>query len=126
VTIEKETLEKKGKLTSEEWKAIKRHPETGYHITNTSPDMAEIATAILCHHERWDGTGYPKGLAGETIPVLSRIIAIGASYDTILSQRSYKKAKLKEDALEEILSQAGFQFDPQIASLFVNQVADTL
>ncbi|WP_050741823.1 bifunctional diguanylate cyclase/phosphohydrolase [Acetobacterium bakii] len=126
VTVEKEILEKTGKLTGEEWKVIKRHPEIGYHITNTSPDMAEIASAILCHHERWDGTGYPKGLVGEQIPVLSRIIAVGAAYDTILSQRSYKQAWLKDDALAEIRSQAGFQFDPQIAALFVNQVADTL
>jgi HD-GYP domain-containing protein (c-di-GMP phosphodiesterase class II) len=80
----------------------------------------------LSHHERWDGKGYPKGLAGEEIPILSRIMAVGASYDTILSERTYKKAKTKSEALEEIQNYAGTQFDPQIVSLFVNQVANTL
>lgn len=126
VTINKEILEKEGELTPEEWKLIKKHPETGYHIINTAPEMVGIATAILSHHERWDGKGYPKGLAGEEIPVLSRIMAIAASYDTILSERTYKKAKTKSEALQEIRNYAGTQFDPQIASLFVNQVADTL
>lgn len=126
VTIKKEILEKKGELTPEEWKVIKKHPETGYHIINTAPEMVGIATAILSHHERWDGKGYPKGLAGEEIPILSRIMAVGASYDTILSERTYKKAKTKSEALEEIQNYAGTQFDPQIVSLFVNQVANTL
>lgn len=126
VTIKKEILEKKGELTLEEWKVIKKHPETGYHIINTAPEMVGIATAILSHHERWDGKGYPKGLAGEEIPILSRIMAVGASYDTILSERTYKKAKTKNEALQEIQNYAGTQFDPQIVSLFVNQVANTL
>jgi diguanylate cyclase (GGDEF)-like protein/PAS domain S-box-containing protein len=126
VTIKKEILEKKGELTPEEWKVIKKHPETGYHIINTAPEMVGIATAILSHHERWDGKGYPKGLAGEEIPILSRIMAVGASYDTILSERTYKKAKTKSEALQEIQNYAGTQFDPQIVSLFVNQVANTL
>ncbi|TYC84149.1 HD-GYP domain-containing protein [Acetobacterium wieringae] len=126
VTIDKEILEKKGELTPEEWKIIKKHPETGYHIINSAPEMVGIATAILCHHERWDGKGYPKGLAGEEIPILSRIMAVGASYDTILSERTYKKAKSKSEALKELQNYAGTQFDPQIVSLFVNRVANTL
>ncbi|WP_373482443.1 HD domain-containing phosphohydrolase [Acetobacterium sp.] len=126
VTIKKEILEKKGELTPEEWKVIKNHPETGYHIINTAPEMVGIATAILSHHERWDGKGYPKGLAGEEIPILSRIMAVGASYDTILSERTYKKAKTKSEALQELQNYAGTQFDPRIVSLFVNQVANTL
>lgn len=126
VTIDKEILEKKGELTPEEWKIIKKHPETGYHIINSAPEMVGIATAILCHHERWDGKGYPKGLVGEEIPILSRIMAVGASYDTILSQRTYKKAKTKSEALQELQNYAGTQFDPQIVSLFVNRVANTL
>ncbi len=126
VTIDKEILEKKGELTPEEWKVIKKHPETGYHIINSAPEMVGIATAILCHHERWDGKGYPKGLVGEEIPILSRIMAVGASYDTILSERTYKKAKTKSEALQELQNYAGTQFDPQIVSLFVNRVANTL
>ncbi|WP_303871258.1 HD domain-containing phosphohydrolase [Acetobacterium wieringae] len=126
VTIDKEILEKKGELTPEEWKVIRNHPETGYHIINSAPEMGGIATAILCHHERWDGKGYPKGLVGEEIPIFSRIMAVGASYDTILSERTYKKAKTKSEALQELQSYAGTQFDPQIVSLFVNRVANTL
>lgn len=126
VTIKKEILEKKGELTAEEWRAIKKHPETGYHIINTAPEMVGIAMAILSHHERWDGKGYPKGLIGEDIPILSRIMAVGASYDTILSERAYKKAKTKSEALQELQNYAGTQFDPQIVALFVNKVANTL
>ena len=126
VTINQEILEKKEELTPEEWQVIKKHPETGYHIINTAPEMVGIATAILCHHERWDGKGYPKGLAGEEIPILSRIMAVGASYDTILSERTYKKARTKSEALQELQNYAGTQFDPQIVALFVNRVANTL
>lgn len=88
--------------------------------------MVGIATAILRHYERWDGKEYPKGLVGEEIPILSRIMAVGASYDTILSERMYKKAKTKSEALKKLQNYAGNQFDPQIVSLFVNQVANTL
>jgi PAS domain S-box/diguanylate cyclase (GGDEF) domain len=126
VTISKEILEKKGELAPEEWEIIKKHPETGYHIINTAPEMVGVATAILSHHERWDGKGYPKGLIGEEIPIFARIMAVGASYDTILSERAYKKAKTKSEALQELQNHAGTQFDPQIVSLFVNRVANSL
>jgi diguanylate cyclase (GGDEF)-like protein len=126
VTISKEILEKKGELAPEEWEIIKKHPETGYHIINTAPEMVGIATAILSHHERWDGKGYPKGLIGEEIPIFARIMAVGASYDTILSERAYKKAKTKSEALQELQNHAGTQFDPQIVSLFVNRVVNSL
>lgn len=126
VTISKEILEKRGELAPEEWEIIKKHPETGYHIINTAPELVGIATAILSHHERWDGKGYPKGLIGEEIPIFARIMAVGASYDTILSERAYKKAKTKSEALQELQNHAGTQFDPQIVSLFVNRVANSL
>lgn len=126
VTIDQEVLEKNEKLSHDEWEAIKRHPEIGYHIINTSADMAEIAMVIISHHERWDGTGYPKGLSGTDIPVLSRIIAIAGAYDTLLSERSYNKAANRSEAARKIMEGAGTMFDPEIARLFVNKVADTM
>jgi diguanylate cyclase (GGDEF)-like protein len=126
VAIDKKVLEKADCLSDEEWELIKRHPEIGYHITNTSADQSEIALAILGHHEWWDGNGYPKGLSGTDIPLLSRIIAIACAYDTILTKRPDKKPGNSRAAVNEIMAGAGSQFEPEIAILFVNQVVNTL
>ena len=76
IALDENILNKPGKLTDEEWKEIKRHPEIGYRILSTVNDMSEMAEYVLAHHERWDGKGYPRGLKGEEIPFASRIIAI--------------------------------------------------
>lgn len=119
VGIDNQILSKPGKLTAEEWVEMKRHPEIGYRIAMASPELMSIAEGILCHHERWDGTGYPQGLKGNSIPLLSRIISIVDAFDAMTEERSYRKAISKEKALKEIKANAGTQFDPMIAELFI-------
>lgn len=114
ITIPNSILDKPGKLTPEEWETIKNHPETGYRIALSSPELASVAEAILHHHEWWDGSGYPLGLKGEKIPLISRIIAITDTYDVMTNGRPYKKAVSKEEALAEIKRCAGTQFDPAL------------
>lgn len=112
-------LLKPGKLTEEEYNEMKKHTEVGYRIAKTSKELSHIADYILCHHERWDGKGYPKGLKGDHIPKLSRIISIVDSYDAMTNDRVYKKALRKDDALKEIKRNAGTQFDPEISNEFL-------
>ncbi|SPF56228.1 Sensory box protein (fragment) [Candidatus Desulfosporosinus infrequens] len=122
IAIEEGILNKPGKLSEQEWNEIKRHPDIGYRILSSSSEMLELANCILAHHERWDGKGYPKGLKGEDIPKISRIIALADSYDAMTSERSYRKALSEEEALVEIRKNAGTQFDPEIARVFVEKV----
>ncbi|MFW5856179.1 MAG: HD-GYP domain-containing protein, partial [Bacillota bacterium] len=112
-------LTKPGKLSKEEWEIIKEHPERGYKIATASEDFAIIAEEILAHHEHWDGSGYPRGLKGENIPYLARIISIVDAYDVMTNDRPYSAAISKKDALNEIEECAGSQFDPDLAKEFI-------
>jgi len=122
IAIEEGILNKPGKLTEREKSEIKRHPDIGYRILSSSFSMLDLADCILAHHERWDGTGYPKGLKGEAIPMVARIIAIADSYDAMTSDRSYRKALSEEVALSEIRNNAGTQFDPEISRIFIEKI----
>ncbi|WP_198138390.1 HD domain-containing phosphohydrolase [Clostridium carboxidivorans] len=115
-------LNKKGKLTDEEWEQIKKHSEVGYRILSTVNHMSEMSEYVLHHHERWDGSGYPKGLMKEAIPLQSRIIAIADSYDAMTSERSYRKALSEKIAINELKSNAGTQFDPKLINVFIEKV----
>jgi len=126
ITIDENVLNKPGKLTDDEWNEIKRHPEIGYRILNTVNDMSDMASYVLYHHERWDGKGYPKGLKGDEIPFVSRIINIVDSYDAMTSERSYQKALSKEVAIEELKKNAGTQFDAELVSVFIEKVLGKL
>jgi len=119
VAISEEILLKEGKLTEKEWEIIKRHPETGYNIAQASPQIIHIARFILACHENWDGSGYPRGLAREEIPLLSRIVAIADAYDVMTSERSYKTAMNKYDAIKELTRCSGSQFDPVLVEKFI-------
>jgi HD-GYP domain-containing protein (c-di-GMP phosphodiesterase class II) len=118
--IRQDILLKSTPLTEEEWQIIKKHPETGYSIVHTIPNLSLLAEYILYHHERWDGKGYPYGLKGEEIPFISRIISVADSFDAITTDRTYKKAMNKKEAIAEIERNAGTQFDPLIADIFIN------
>ena len=110
-------------LTENEWELIKRHPEIGERIVRSVPDLFGIAEAILSHHERWDGTGYPQGLQGKQIPLLSRILALADTYDVLTNGRPYKKAVNPREAVEEIKKCAGTQFDPELVNIFVEMLS---
>lgn len=122
IAIEEEVLNKKEKLTEAELESIRQHPEIGYRILMSSYGASDISEAVLAHHEKWDGTGYPKGLEGENIPSISRVIAIADSYDAMTSERPYKQPLTTLQAVEEIIRNAGKQFDPELSRLFIEKV----
>ena len=122
IAIEEHILNKPGKLTDDEYKEIKRHPEIGYRILSTVNEMSEVAEYVLLHHEAWNGKGYPKGLKGEDIPIESRIIAIADAYDAMTSERSYRKPLSEDFAIEELRKNAGIQFDSELVKVFVEKV----
>ncbi len=119
ILVSKDVLNKKGKLTDEEYDEIKKHPEWGYTVLNDSDLMKDIAINILYHHERWDGKGYPKGLEKDQIPFFSRILSLADAYDAMTSNRSYRSKMSTENALKEISKNSGTQFDPNIAEVFL-------
>lgn len=122
IGINESILNKKDKLTHDEWKEIKKHPEIGYRILSSANEFSEIASYILEHHERWDGSGYPRGLQGEKITLYARIIAIADAYDAMTNSRPYRDHLSKEEAKNEILRCSGTQFDPGIVKIFVEKV----
>lgn len=124
VGINMEILKKPGSLNEEEWKEMRRHPEIGYRIAQNTPELSTVAEYILSHHERWDGSGYPRGLKGTEIPLLCRILAVADSYDAMTNNRVYRKAMDSQIAMEEIKRCQGTQFDPQIVEIFLglNQI----
>lgn len=122
VAVDPSVLKKEGSLNDAEWNEMRRHSEIGYRIALNSPDLSSVSNYILAHHEKWDGTGYPKGLKGKEIPLLSRIIAVADAYDAMTNDRIYRKAISQEDALQELMQNAGSQFDPLIVKLFVDSV----
>ena len=122
ISIDQNILTKEGPLTEDEWREIRKHPETGYRIANSSPGLMHVADLILCHHEWWDGSGYPGGLKEQQIPLASRILAVVDAYDAMTHDRSYKKARSKEEAINELKLCSGTQFDPQLVRLFVKHI----
>lgn len=120
-------LNKPGKLTDEEYEEIKKHTTAGRDIINSAIDMVseensgylnEARNLAYCHHEKWDGTGYPQGLSGEEIPLSARIMAIADMFDALLSERSYKQVFSFEDAMAIIKKESGTHFDPKITKAF--------
>ena len=117
-------LQKPGPLTDEEWKVMKAHPEIGARIVGGSYELSHISESILSHHERWDGEGYPEGVGGDEIPLISRILAIVDAYDAMTSDRTYRKAMSREEALAEIARCSGTQFDPDLVEMFLTMMEE--
>lgn len=115
-----EILHKPGALTPLEISIINNHPESGAALARQSRMPSSICAAILCHHERWDGKGYPYELRGEAIPKPSRIISVVDTFDTIVHKRCYREAQAVQIARDEIVKCAGTQFDPHVASSFIS------
>ncbi|HEY0360704.1 MAG TPA: HD-GYP domain-containing protein [Solirubrobacteraceae bacterium] len=113
---------KAGKLTDEEWEIVKRHPERGAELVGHLPNHEDVAAIILAHHERIDGRGYPRGIAGEDIPRLSRMISIADTYDVMTGRDSYRQPVSSAEAIEELRRVSGAQLDGSLVEIFVEQV----
>lgn len=116
-------LHKRDKLTEEEFDFIKKHEIIGVKILEPLKEMSDILPWILYHHERWDGKGYPHGLAGDAIPQAARIISLADVFDALTTGRDYKQAFPKGDAIKEIIKNKGSQFDPELADIFIETVS---
>jgi len=115
-------LKKSASLKEIEYVYMKEHPVIGSRIVGNIDDLKEVAAVIKHHHERYDGSGYPDGLKGEVIPLFSRILAIVDAYESLVSDRIYRKSISKERATEIILENAGTQFDPELAEIFADEI----
>lgn len=115
-------LNKTGKLTEEEWEIMRNHPTYAYDMLKDIHFLQPALTIPYCHHERWDGKGYPRGLMGEEIPLEARIFALVDVWDAITNDRVYRKAMSKEEAVQTIQAGSGTHFDPQLTKIFLNVV----
>src|SRR5437867_13303701 len=113
-------LLKRGRLTDEEFAHIKKHPELGWMALKNIEDFKPISLIVLHHHERMDGVGYPGGLKGNAIPLGSRIIAVADSYDALTTDRPYRTARTKQQAIDELLRCVDVQFDSRVLAAFLD------
>jgi len=122
IGIRYEKLNKPGKLSPEEVAMFRTHPAKGKRILEPIPSMQELIAGAWCHHENWDGSGYPRGLMGDNIPLLGRVVAIADTYDAMTSDRAYRKALPHDVAVAELERCAGAQFDPELVPVFLNKL----
>jgi putative nucleotidyltransferase with HDIG domain len=118
--IDDSALRKKGKLTEQELNNMRKHPSIGAGILSEIKQMRDIVPAVLCHHERPDGKGYPNGLVGEQIPLMGKIVGLADSFDAMTSKRTYRDAMTVEEARTEIEKALGTQFDEKVGGVFIN------
>ena len=122
IALDPSTLDKRETLTTDESSSMERHPELGYQILRSSQEYTAIADYVLSHHEHWDGSGYPRGLSGEEIPLGSRIIAITEAWDNMTMPRRDRKTFSLQEAVKEVNRQSGKVFDPELATVFLDHV----
>lgn len=116
--IPDDILQKPAKLTDEEWAVMRKHPQFAYDMLYPIEYLRAALEIPLCHHEKWDGNGYPRGLKGEEIPLVARLFAVVDVWDALTSDRPYRQAWTKEQAFEFIRAQSGKHFDPQVVDMF--------
>lgn len=114
IGIKDEILHKPGKLTDEDWQAMRIHPDIGARIVEGIPFLQDTLPVIRYHHERWDGSGYPVGLKNQEIPIQARIFAVADVFDALTSKRAYRNKSSAEDAIQYLKEQSGILFDPLI------------
>jgi len=119
-------LAKEGRLTDEEFAYIRAHPGDGADILDAIPILRHLTEGVRYHHERWDGRGYPEGLAGEAIPLAAQIITVCDSYDAMTSKRAYRDSLGSDFALDEVARERGVQFSPEVAEGFLSIPHDIL
>jgi putative nucleotidyltransferase with HDIG domain len=119
IIVPNEVLNKAGDLTDEEWAMMKRHPEAGLELVSDIDFPGDVRAIIRNHHERWDGHGYPDGLAGDAIPFAARILCVADVYDALTSARSYRDSLSPAGAADVMRASTG-QFDPQLLELFLD------
>ena len=119
LAVPSEILFKPGPLTEEEWYVVRQHPAIAYEMLAPIPFLGPALDIPYCHHERWDGSGYPRCLKGEEIPLTARLFAVIDVYDSLCSERPYRESWTKEQALDYLRANAGIQFDPQAVSAFL-------
>ncbi|MDD3832596.1 MAG: diguanylate cyclase [Oscillospiraceae bacterium] len=122
IVLDKQMMNKNHLLTDNEWNEVKRHSIIGYRILNSFENTLDLAESVLAHHERWNGSGYPKGLKGEEIPKLARIIAIVEGYDRMTHDSDNLTAMSNEQAIKTIRDNAGVLFDPRLSEIFANMM----
>ncbi|NBK96934.1 MAG: diguanylate cyclase [Erysipelotrichia bacterium] len=122
IAVPEHILNKNGKLTKEEYQTMKSHVEASIGIIRHLPSLDYVIPAVLSHHERYDGKGYPRGIKGEDIPVMGRILCIADSFDAITSSRSYKDAYSLTYAIDELEQNKGTQFDPKLVDVFIQLI----
>ncbi len=119
IAVPDQILRKRESLSDEEWEIVRRHPEQGFEMLKDVSYLGPSLDVVLCHHERWDGTGYPGGLAGEAIPRLARIFSVVDSYDAMVSGRPYRDAVAEPDVRAELRRVSGGQLDPAMVDAFL-------
>ena len=126
IGVENNCLDKADSLNEEEWNTVMKHPQIGHSILSSVNDYAPLADIVLSHHERWDGKGYPNGLAKEEIPLEARIISVADAYDAMTRDRSYRKAIGLNEVINELKRCSGTQFDPEVVQIFLDEVISDL